>query len=518
MRVHLVRGGLPSRSAYGLAGAWLIAYGAATLLVAGSPVGREVLGQYVFAGTSVLAAVLWVRAVLRFRTRRRVLVALAAVALALGDVIFAAYPLLAGTLTPSPSPADAGYLGGAVLLLAALLGTFTRATRLRWVKAALDTALVTVGVASLIVARLGSATPNEGLSLAAAYPLLMAAVLACWASVGLAGHSRPPRSVLLLGLVFFVQLPATLGYALADASGEGYLSGGWLDLLFQVSHLLLCLAAVSPDTGLSAEPIIIDRDLGGLALVAGAAPALAVAGVDAWDGQVGHGPLALAAAVFVLLAARMLVSGADGRSVARALDRALTNMATLASHDALTGLHNRRFLDDAIPIAAARAHREGNPMGLLLLDLDHFKIINDRHGHQVGDEVLRQVARRLQATTRPGDILARYGGEEFAVIAPGTDPAALTNLAARLCAAVGAESVVLPDGRAVALTVSVGAACLPDDADRPEELVRLVDNALYTAKATGRNRVVHHAACAPGGPAAAPPRQAEQALPSAQAR
>ena len=498
--MHLEGGGLPSRRACGLAGAWLFGYAAATMLVAGSPVGREVLGQYVYAVPSVLAAVLWVRAVLRVRTRRRVLAALAAVALALGNVIFAVYPLLAGTPTPVPSPADAAYVGAAVLLLAALLGTFTRATRLRWVKAALDTALVTVGVASLIVAGLGLATPEEGLSLAAAYPLLMAAVLACWAFVGLAGHSRPPCSVVLLGLVFFVQLPATLGYALADASGGGYTSGGWLDLLFQISHLLLCLAAVSPDTGLSAEPIVVARDLGGLALVAGAAPALAVAGVDGWDGQVGHGPLALAAAVFVLLAARMLVSGADGRSVARALDRALSDMAALASHDALTGVHNRRFLDDAIAIAAARALREGNPMGLLLLDLDHFKNINDRHGHQAGDEVLRQVARRLQAATRPGDVLARYGGEEFAVIAPGTDPAALTNLAARLCTAVRAEPVVLPDGRAVALTVSVGAACLHDDiADRPEELVRLADSALYTAKATGRNRVVHHAECAQAG-------------------
>ena len=517
MRVHPVRGG-PSRSAYGLAGAWLIAYAAATLLVAGSPMGREVLGQYVYAGTSVLAAVLWVRAVLRFRTRRRVLVALAAVALALGDVTFAAYPLLAGTPTPFPSPADAGYLSGAVLLLAALLGTFTRATRLRWIRAAMDSALVTLGAASLLVPALGSGPSSDGLFLGAAYPLLGAAAVACWASVGLAGHGRPPPSAVLLGLVLLVQLPATLGYALADASGGGYISGGWLDLLFQVSHLLLCLAAVSPDTGLSAEPVVVDRDLGALALVAGAAPALAVAWVDAWDGQVGHVPLAIAATVFVLLAVRMLVSSADGRSVARALDRALFDMAALASHDALTGLHNRRFLDDAIPIAAARAHREGNPMGLLLLDLDHFKIINDRHGHQAGDEVLRQVARRLQATTRPGDVLARYGGEEFAVIAPGTDQAALTNLAARLCAAVRAEPVVLPDGRAVALTVSVGAACLPADADQPEELVRLVDSALYIAKAAGRNRVVHHAACAPGGPAAAPPRQAEQALPSAQAR
>ena len=498
--MHLDGAGLPSRSAYGLAGAWLIGYAAATALVAGSPVGREVLGQYVYAVTSVLAAVLWLRAVRRVRTRRRVLVALAAIALALGDLMFAAYPLLTGAPTPFPSPADAGYVGGGLLLMAALLGTFTRATRLRWVRAALDTALVTLGVGSLIVSSSGLAAPGGGLSLAAGYPLLVVAAIACWASVGLAGHRRPPPSVVLLGLVLLVQLLATFGYALANTSGGGYVSGGWLDLLFQVSHLLLCLAAVSPDTGLTAEPIVVDHELGGLALVAGAAPALALAGADAWDGRIGHGPLALVAAVFVLLAARMLVTSADGRGVARALDRALSDMSALASHDALTGLHNRRFLDGALPLEAARAHRDGAPMGLLLLDLDHFKGINDRHGHQAGDEVLRQVARRLQAATRPGDVLARFGGEEFAVIAPGTHPAALTDLAARLCAAVRAEPVVLPDGRAVVLTVSVGAACLPDDADQPGELVRLADSALYTAKATGRDRVVHHAECARAGP------------------
>ena len=189
-------------------------------------------------------------------------------------------------------------------------------------------------------------------------------------------------------------------------------------------------------------------------------------------------------------------------------------------------LHNadaRTLLDEAVALAGqhglARRLGEATSSGVAVkVDGARWSWPSTLDGLQAGDEVLRQVARRLQATTRPGDVLARYGGEEFAVIAPGTDQAALTNLAARLCAAVRAEPVVLPDGRAVALTVSVGAACLPADADQPEELVRLVDSALYTAKATGRNRVVHHAACAPGGPAAAPPHQAEQALPSAQAR
>jgi two-component system cell cycle response regulator len=155
--------------------------------------------------------------------------------------------------------------------------------------------------------------------------------------------------------------------------------------------------------------------------------------------------------------------------------------------DGLTKLHNRRFLEEQLRLDADRARRSQQQLSLVLLDLDHFKAVNDAYGHPGGDRILCQVAERLQQVVRPGDVVARYGGEEFAILVPGVGTAQLTELAERLRQAI-AGLPMRPNASAwVGITVSVGAASLPDHADNVAELVTFADNALYAAKHAGRN-------------------------------
>jgi diguanylate cyclase (GGDEF)-like protein len=180
-------------------------------------------------------------------------------------------------------------------------------------------------------------------------------------------------------------------------------------------------------------------------------------------------------------------------------DRSL--LARLATTDPLTGLYNRRYLDEELTRELTRAVRGRHPVSLLMIDVDHFKAYNDRYSHLAGDQALRDVARALQQEARRGDTPCRYGGEEFAVILPETDEIGALTFARRLNEAV--ERLRFPgvDGaRDVRLTISVGSATAPRDGrDRPG-LVRAADLALYRAKALGRNRVVQAGELDPQGP------------------
>ncbi|MGQ0804245.1 MAG: diguanylate cyclase [Actinomycetota bacterium] len=158
-------------------------------------------------------------------------------------------------------------------------------------------------------------------------------------------------------------------------------------------------------------------------------------------------------------------------------------LSSIADHDGLTGLLNHRSFHLRLADEVARAQRSDAPLSLLLVDLDHFKEINDRHGHLVGDEVLRRVAGVLVDVARETDVVARVGGEEFCMLLPDTALAAAVVPAERLRAAV--EAIGDPE----ALTVSVGLSGLPADAATATELFSAADDALYRAKRAGRNRV-----------------------------
>jgi diguanylate cyclase (GGDEF)-like protein len=156
-----------------------------------------------------------------------------------------------------------------------------------------------------------------------------------------------------------------------------------------------------------------------------------------------------------------------------------------AASDALTGLPNRRSADETIKRMVAQAVRSARPLGVVLLDLDRFKQINDLHGHDQGDKALAAIARTLTATLRASDFAARYGGEEFLILLPETDRAGATEVAQKLCRAIEATQL----STLGSITGSLGVACLPEDAVEPEHLIRKADRALYLAKSRGRNRV-----------------------------
>lgn len=156
-----------------------------------------------------------------------------------------------------------------------------------------------------------------------------------------------------------------------------------------------------------------------------------------------------------------------------------------AASDALTGLPNRRAADEAIKRMIAQAGRGVAPLSAVLLDLDHFKQVNDLHGHDRGDKVLATIGQLLASTLRASDFAARYGGEEFLLLLPDTDSGGAFEVAEKLRRTIERAEV----RQVGTLTASFGIATLPDDAVEPEQLLRKADRALYAAKARGRNRV-----------------------------
>jgi diguanylate cyclase (GGDEF)-like protein len=185
----------------------------------------------------------------------------------------------------------------------------------------------------------------------------------------------------------------------------------------------------------------------------------------------------------------------DFHGVVRELNRSIVQMheaehalANRANRDGLTELLNRRAFDDSLASLFARKERFREPFALLLLDLDHFKSINDTYGHTAGDEVLRITASRMMMDVRPFDQVFRVGGEEFAVLLSGADSPAARQIADRLLHAISAHPIPLPT-TALSVTASIGA--VTDDAGSdPTTLYHAADSALYHAKQTGRNRVV----------------------------
>jgi diguanylate cyclase (GGDEF)-like protein len=164
-------------------------------------------------------------------------------------------------------------------------------------------------------------------------------------------------------------------------------------------------------------------------------------------------------------------------------------VASQASTDSLTGLANRRMLDEELALEWRRAHRIGDSLALVLLDLDDFKQVNDTYGHQAGDAVLRKIGELLSSGVRQVDLAARYGGEEFVVLAPESDVSGAERLAKRLRTAVARTRFELRDGTQLKVTASFGVAA-KGALESAEDLLAVADDALYEAKRSGKNRVV----------------------------
>jgi two-component system, cell cycle response regulator len=167
----------------------------------------------------------------------------------------------------------------------------------------------------------------------------------------------------------------------------------------------------------------------------------------------------------------------------------------LAVTDPLTGLYNRRYMESHVTSLVEQALARGKPLALLVVDIDYFKAVNDVHGHDAGDDVLREFSTRLKKSIRGIDLACRYGGEEFVIVMPETDMAVAAIVAERIRRRIAGEPFSIGSGAtALDVTISIGLAALSGVADTPTAILKRADQALYRAKRDGRNRVVADAA------------------------
>jgi two-component system cell cycle response regulator len=167
----------------------------------------------------------------------------------------------------------------------------------------------------------------------------------------------------------------------------------------------------------------------------------------------------------------------------------------MAITDGLTGLHNRRYMETHLGTLVEQATQRGKPLSLLMLDIDYFKSVNDTHGHDAGDDVLREFALRIRRSVRNIDLACRLGGEEFVIVMPETDMTVAAMVAERLRRRIAGEPFPVQQGtKLLNVTLSIGIAALTSAADTPTTILKRADQALYRAKRDGRNRVVSDAA------------------------
>lgn len=175
--------------------------------------------------------------------------------------------------------------------------------------------------------------------------------------------------------------------------------------------------------------------------------------------------------------------------IERFVRKSRKRLATLAHADKLTGLYNRQYFDRVAPGEVEKMKSLQRPLSMLFIDIDHFKKINDEHGHMVGDEVLRAVAWLIQKACRKTDVIARYGGEEIVVVLPNTAKPDGRKIAEEIRAIIESQTQRRLN---ILVTVSVGVAAFPDDGTDLPSVIECADKALYRAKDSGRNRVVVH--------------------------
>jgi len=393
---------------------------------------------------------------------------------------------VSGEWPMSPHFTDGMYLGTYPLMATALVLLVRRRTP-GWDAATfIDAAIVAVSAALLFWIYL--VTPMAGLPgqttvgrlVSAAYPVMDLLLLIVGVRLMLGAGTRTPAFRLLGGYLVLLLTADTI-YGVQNLLGV-YQPGNFLDALWISAVFSLGAAALHPsmarltDRSAVAAP---DATVGRLVLLALASLIAPITlQVQHLRGADLHITLVVTACVAIFLLVLLRMSG-------------LVRTQRLAAiTDGLTGLRTRRFFEEALTREVDNARRHHRSIGVLLLDIDHFKKINDTYGHHGGDRVLCEVSRRLREVVRTGDLVARYGGEEFAVLLPDTDAAHAAQLANRVLDAVGGLPIAVNANTLAAVTTSIGIACLPQHCDTGPELTLLADRALYTAKEAGRNQAV----------------------------
>jgi len=481
------------------AGAWLTLFAVGTLITEGHGAFGRLLVNVIYLGPHILAIALAVWAARRTDGAYRRLWTMLACALPLwvaGESIVSFNHVVLQREPAFPGAADAFFLAFYAALVVTFLVALRPALMVRSWKAVLDASVLALAVGFIgwvaVVEPQLSQPANLATVVGVAYPVLDVVMLTILASLTLASFRRPPTSLLLLaaaiGAGAFTDVALTY-ISLHTTSPE--LS--WLKIGWEAEALLLVLAAVAavrPAEAAQRSPSEDLTDRGLTVVLAGVAVTLAVVVIH----SLGHSP-SVADAVVALyvvgaIALRLHLTSRERERIGLRLEASLREQERMANTDELTGLHNRRYADRQLERRARAITQDAElETGVLILDLDHFKDVNDAHGHPVGDEVLRLAAERLTRTRRPGDVVARYGGEEFLVILHDVERAHLPSVAERFRECIAEEPFDVGEEHPLIVTASVGGASMPADAATLTELLRIADRALYTAKSMGRNRV-----------------------------
>jgi diguanylate cyclase (GGDEF)-like protein len=478
---------------------WLGLFAIGTLATEGHGSFGRVLVNVVYLGPHVLAWALATRAARRSSGAYRRLWTMFAFAIPLwiaGEGVVSFHHVVLADEPPFPGLADGFFLAFYFALLVTFVVALRPVLRIRSWKAILDASVLAasvgfVGWVALIGPQL-SQPASAATAVGIAYPVMDVAMLTVLISLTLASFQRPPKSLLLLmGAISVGALTdAALAYISLHTTAPEL---SWLKIGWAAEALLLATAAIvavhaSDETRAARRDDLRDRGLS--VVLGGVAVTLAVVVVHTILGSFDVATAVVAFYVVVAIALRLSMTSSEREQIALALEASLREQRRIANTDELTGLPNRRFADRRLMDRSLADDEDGTPeVGVLILDLDHFKEVNDSHGHPVGDEVLRLAARRLEAVCRPGDVVARYGGEEFLVILHEVRRARLPAIAERFRTTIAEEPFDAGADQQLVVTTSVGGASMPADAATLTDLLRIADRALYTAKSLGRNRV-----------------------------
>lgn len=296
----------------------------------------------------------------------------------------------------------------------------------------------------------------------------------------------PYNKTILLNTVLALTVISSLFMIAAIRWQQGYQPAMWYLLawlIMLVGGLIYALAAFGYLTDFLAREALMQSAVGGQVIL------LNYAMVQRWR-LLSQKLLDVEHSARTELEFKVHERTAQLRNTMRELEKANRKLSTMSLNDALTGLHNRRHLDNIFPELCAEARRTGHPLTLALVDADHFKNINDTWGHGFGDTCLQFIAEILtRHVKRPRDVAIRFGGEEFALLLPGTSATGARKVFSALLADIANTPVLAPDGTEVRMTLSAGIASLGPGEDQ-SQLFERADEALYRAKSEGRNRAL----------------------------